>query len=161
MLASRGPAETLRGFTTFTTELIAKRLELLKELVPNLSCAVMLQNTSNPAAPPEWEEVQAAARILGIQAELLDVGSRDDIRPRSPTAVDALVIGADGVTQIPEAVPNWIVMSAVRSELQRLSWLHECRPGRAACNQGCYAYQLLGKGDSRRLHRVPRRLSFE
>jgi putative ABC transport system substrate-binding protein len=59
--------------TTFSTELIGKRIELLKELVPRLSRVALLHNMGNPAAPPEWEETKTAARSLGLQAALLDV----------------------------------------------------------------------------------------
>ena len=58
----------------------------------------------NPAAPPEWEEVKAAARSLGVQAELIDVRSQRDLDRALELAgrqrVGALVIGADGLTQM-------------------------------------------------------------
>jgi putative ABC transport system substrate-binding protein len=112
------PGGNVTGFTTFTTELTAKRLELLKELVPNLSRVAMLHNMSNPAAAPEWEEVQAAARVLSLQAELLDVRNRDDLEAAFERAlqrhVDALVIGADGVTQVHQRL---IIDSVARSRL--------------------------------------------
>jgi putative tryptophan/tyrosine transport system substrate-binding protein len=58
---------------------------------------------SNPAVPPEWEETKMAARSLGLQASLLDVQSEEDLRRAFEMAVreqvDALVIGADGLTQ--------------------------------------------------------------
>ncbi len=59
---------------------------------------------SNPAVPPEWQETKTAARALGIQAELLDVRSQGDLGRAFELAVrqhvDALVIGADGLTQL-------------------------------------------------------------
>ena len=58
----------------------------------------------NPAAPPEWEETKTAARSLGLQAELLDVRSQGDLDRAFELAirqhVDALLIGADGLTQM-------------------------------------------------------------
>ncbi len=63
------PGGNITGVTTFSTELTAKRIELLKELVPNLSRIALLHNMGNPAAPPEWEETKTAARSLGLQAE--------------------------------------------------------------------------------------------
>jgi len=98
------PGGNITGVTTFSTELQAKRIELLKELVPNLSRVALLHNMGNPAAPPEWEETKTAARSLGLQAELLDVRSQGDLRRAFELAVrqhvDALVIGADGLTQM-------------------------------------------------------------
>jgi len=98
------PGANITGVTTFSTELTAKRIELLKELVPNLSRVALLHNMGNPAAPPEWEETQTAARSLGLHAELLDVRSQDDLGRALEHAarqdVSALLIGADGLTQM-------------------------------------------------------------
>ena len=98
------PGGNITGVTTFSTELQAKRIELLKELVPNLARVALLHNMGNPAAPPEWEETKTAARSLGLQAELLDVRSPSEIGRAFEQAVrqhvDALVIGADGLTQM-------------------------------------------------------------
>jgi putative tryptophan/tyrosine transport system substrate-binding protein len=98
------PGGNITGVTTFSTELTAKRIELLKELVPNLSRVGLLHNMGNPAAPPEWEETKTAARVLDLQAELLDVRSQDGLRHAFELAarqrVDALLIGADGLTRM-------------------------------------------------------------
>ena len=97
------PGGNITGVTTFTTELTAKRVELLKELVPNLSRLGLVHNMSNPASAPEWQETQTAARALGLAAELLDVRSRSDLDGAFERAqrlrIDALVVGADGLTQ--------------------------------------------------------------
>src|SRR5206468_2964737 len=98
------PGGNVTGVTTFSTELTAKRIELLKELVPDLSRVALLHNMGNPAAPPEWEETKTAARSLGLKAELLDVRSQDDLGRAFGRAVrqhvDALLVGADGLTQM-------------------------------------------------------------
>jgi putative tryptophan/tyrosine transport system substrate-binding protein len=98
------PSGNITGVTTFSTELTGKRIELLKELVPNLSRVALLHNMGNPAAPPEWDEVKTAARSLGLQSELLDVRSQGDLDRALELAarqrIDALVIGADGLTQM-------------------------------------------------------------
>jgi putative ABC transport system substrate-binding protein len=98
------PGGNITGVTTFSTELTGKRIELLKEVVPNLSRVALLHNMGNPVGPPEWEETKTAARSLGVQAELLDVRSRDDLGRAFELAVrqhvDALVIGIDGLTQM-------------------------------------------------------------
>jgi putative ABC transport system substrate-binding protein len=98
------PGGNITGVTTYSTELIGKRIELLKELVPRLSRVALLHNMGNPAAPPEWAETNTAARSLGLQTELLDVRSQDDLGRAFELAVrqhvDALLIGADGLTQM-------------------------------------------------------------
>ena len=98
------PGGNITGVTTFSTELMGKRIELLKQLIPRLSRVALLHNMGNPAAPPEWEETKTAARSLGLQAELLDVRSQDDLGRAFELAVrkqvDALIIGMDGLTQM-------------------------------------------------------------
>jgi len=112
------PGGNVTGVTTFTTELTAKRLELLKEVVPRLSRVALLHNMGNPAAPPEWEEVKTAARLLDVEAELLDVRKEADLSGALELAarhhVGALVIGADGITQLHQDV---IVAGVARSRL--------------------------------------------
>jgi putative tryptophan/tyrosine transport system substrate-binding protein len=106
------PGGNITGVTTFSTELTGKRIELLKELVPRLSRVALLHNMGNPAVPPEWEETKTAARALGLQAELLDVRSQDDLRRAFDRAVrqhvDGLLIGADGLTQLHQhTIVDW------------------------------------------------------
>lgn len=112
------PGGNITGLTTFSTELIGKRIEILQEMVPSLSRVALLQNMGNPAAPPEWEETKAAARSRGVQAEILDVRNQDDLGRAFEQAarrhVDALVIGADGLTQMHQQV---IIQSAARIRL--------------------------------------------
>lgn len=107
------PGGNVTGVTTFSTELSAKRVQLLKELVPNLSRVGLLHNMGNPAVPPEWEETKTAARSLGLQAELLDVRSEGDLGRAFELAVrqrvDGLVIGADGLTQMhQQTIVDWV-----------------------------------------------------
>jgi putative tryptophan/tyrosine transport system substrate-binding protein len=112
------PGGNLTGVTTFSTELTAKRIAILKELVPSLSRVALLHNMGNPAVPAEWEETKMAARALGLQTELLDVRSSGDISRAFELLVrqhiDAIVIGADGLTQMHQQT---IVDFAARNRL--------------------------------------------
>jgi putative tryptophan/tyrosine transport system substrate-binding protein len=112
------PGDNITGLTTFSIELTGKRVEVIKELVPSLSRVALLQNMSNPVAPPEWEETKTAARSLGLQAELLDVRSQGDLSRAFELAVrqhvEALVIGIDGLTQMYQQT---IVDSVARNRL--------------------------------------------
>ena len=112
------PGGNVTGMTTFSAELIGKRIELLKDLVPSLSRLALLHNIGNPMSPPEWEETKAAARSLALQAELLDVRNEEDLRRAFQVAVqhhvDALLIGIDAVTQ---AHQRTIVELAARNRL--------------------------------------------
>jgi putative ABC transport system substrate-binding protein len=73
------PGGNITGLGTFYTELQAKRVELLKEMVPGIKRMATLVNLSNPATATQWEEVQRAARILGIEVRRLDVRSIADV----------------------------------------------------------------------------------
>ena len=100
----RRPGGNVTGLTTYSTELIGKRVELLHELVPHMSRVALLHNMANPVAAREWEETRNAARALDLAPELIDVRSEDDIS-RALTApsmrgVDGLLVGADGLTQM-------------------------------------------------------------
>lgn len=98
------PGGNITGVTTFSTELTAKRIELLRELAPNCRRVALLHNMGNPAAPPEWDETQRAARSLGLAAELLDVRTQGDLGRAFELAVrnhvDAVLVGADGLVEM-------------------------------------------------------------
>lgn len=112
------PGGNVTGVTTFSTELTAKRIELLKELVPGISRVALLHNMGNPAVPPEWEETKKAARSLGVAAELLDVRNVEDLGRAFEAAterhVDAMVIGADGLIQAQrKSIVEWAARNKV------------------------------------------------
>ena len=60
------PGGNMTGLSLQTTDLAAKRLELLREIAPGIRRLGVLANIGNAAAVPEIDEVQAAARILGL-----------------------------------------------------------------------------------------------
>jgi putative tryptophan/tyrosine transport system substrate-binding protein len=72
------PGGNLTGLTSMTLDLSGKRLELLKEGVPNLSRVAVLYDGSNPAKVIEFKEMQATARDLRIEIQSLDVRTSDD-----------------------------------------------------------------------------------
>ena len=51
----------------------------MKEGIPGVTQVGFFNNMSNPVIPPQWEQTQKAAPSLGIEAELLDVRSKEDI----------------------------------------------------------------------------------
>ena len=78
------PGGNVTGLSAFVTELVAKRVELLREVIPQIARLSLLDNMSNRSVPPQWEETKRAAGALGIEPQLLDVrktrGSRARIR---------------------------------------------------------------------------------
>jgi putative tryptophan/tyrosine transport system substrate-binding protein len=97
------PGRNVTGLSAFVNVMTSKRLELIRELVPTISRIALFANMSNAVAPPQWEETKTAARSMGIEAELLDVRSVDDMGRAFETAVarhvDALLVSFDGLFQ--------------------------------------------------------------
>jgi putative tryptophan/tyrosine transport system substrate-binding protein len=92
------PDGNLTGFDLFLSETVAKRLELLLELVPGATLMAYLRNPTNPVfAETETREVQAAARALGVRLLFLDASRPDEIfvKLRDQQA-GALLVGGDG-----------------------------------------------------------------
>ena len=112
------PGGNVTGVSAIVTELYAKRVELLRELLPRASRIAALFNMSNPSLPPAWKEIETAVRSLGIEPQLLDVRKPEDLRPAFDGAVrqraEALVVGLDTLTQASQRV---IVDLAARHRL--------------------------------------------
>jgi putative tryptophan/tyrosine transport system substrate-binding protein len=83
------PGGNITGFTTITAVLAGKRLELLKETVPNLSRVALLWDPQNPAAAQQWKESQQPARELGLQLHSMEVSSADKFEGAFKEAVKA------------------------------------------------------------------------
>jgi ABC-type uncharacterized transport system substrate-binding protein len=67
------PGGNLTGVTCMTTELSPKRLELLKEVVPNASRVMFLHDPE--AAPNAFRLTQEAAPRLGVTLQVAEVGA--------------------------------------------------------------------------------------
>jgi len=72
------PGGNVTGLSNMAVELVGKRLELLKEMVPKLSRVAVLWNPQGAASTLSWKEIQLAARQLGVQLHSLEVRSPDD-----------------------------------------------------------------------------------
>jgi len=67
------PGGNLTGVSNLSPELGVKRLELLKELVPQLARVAVLGDPSSPSHAPQWREMESAARSFGVQVHSLEV----------------------------------------------------------------------------------------
>ena len=110
------PGGNVTGLTTLTTELAAKRLEILKELVPGIARIAALYNGSNPADSAQRAEIERAARSLGLQAQVLDVRDAAGIG----RAFDSAVEQRDDAA----LVSNEAVMAANRRSIVELAAKH-------------------------------------
>ena len=93
------PTGNVTGVTFFTGPLGAKRLQMLRELVPGASAAGMLVNPSNPNSNPDIVEVQTAARALQWNVHILNASTEQEIGSTFATLsrerIEALIIGTD------------------------------------------------------------------
>src|SRR5439155_10932449 len=70
------PGGNLTGINFFATELTAKRLALLHELVPKAARIAVLVNPSNPATEGTLRDTLEAARAIGLQIQVLKASTR-------------------------------------------------------------------------------------
>jgi putative tryptophan/tyrosine transport system substrate-binding protein len=93
------PGGNLTGATIMGQQLGPKRLELLRQLVPNATAIAMLTNPNFPAASAEARDVRDAAVNLGIQVNVLNATTENEIDTAFLALVqqkaDALVIATD------------------------------------------------------------------
>ncbi len=74
----RHPGGNVTGGAILFGEVSAKRLQLLKEVVPGLSRTVVVWNGANPANALAWRETQNAARMLGVALHSQEVKALKD-----------------------------------------------------------------------------------
>ena len=63
------PGGNVTGLSLMASDLVAKQLELLKEVVPRVSRLALLWNPANPGSAPQLREAEAAARALGVRLQ--------------------------------------------------------------------------------------------
>jgi ABC-type uncharacterized transport system substrate-binding protein len=73
------PGANITGMSVMAPELSQKRLELLKEVVPNLERVTALSNPGNPAVTLALQETQAAAQALGLILRSIDMREPSEI----------------------------------------------------------------------------------
>ena len=94
------PGGNVTGLSTQAPDLVGKRLELLREAVPELRRLAILANIGYPASVIEMSEVQAAAPTLGLEVVALEIQRAEDIAP----AFEALKDRADALYVITDAL---------------------------------------------------------
>jgi putative tryptophan/tyrosine transport system substrate-binding protein len=73
------PGGNVTGITPYVDGLPAKQMELAREVVPGAARIGVLANLSDPKAPPQMQELEAAGRKLGVQVIVADAHSPDDL----------------------------------------------------------------------------------
>ena len=150
------PSRNVTGFTMSTTALAAKRLELLRELVPGIRKVAFLRVSDNPITKRTGEEVQTAADTLGLKIVSLPVASGADITTAFTIAekegVTAILIDGDPLMV---RFSGTIIDECLVRDLPAMHpWPFEVRNG---------ALDILWTCDCRKLfsHRIIRRPYFK
>ena len=94
------PGANLTGINFFNAETVAKRLELLRELVPAATRVAVLVNPANArTTETTLREVEAAARAIGLRIQFFNVSTSQEIDTTFATFAherpDALFVGGD------------------------------------------------------------------
>jgi putative ABC transport system substrate-binding protein len=121
------PGGNLTGGAQLTAEVSAKRLEILKKVVPRLSRVATLWNPANPAMVFAWNETEGAARLLGLGLQSHKVQSPQDFEGAFAAIAkerpDALLVLQDAVAmQRRKEIIDFAIEKRLPSMFQEKGW---------------------------------------
>jgi putative ABC transport system substrate-binding protein len=87
------PGGNITGLSFQSPDLAGKRIELVREVIPGLRRLAVLANIDNPITLLDVREIQAAARALDVEVDILEIQRAEDIAP----AIESLKGRAEGV----------------------------------------------------------------
>jgi putative ABC transport system substrate-binding protein len=120
------PGGNLTGGAQLTAEASAKRLQILKGVVPGLSRVAGLWNPGNPALVFSWKETQSAARALGLTLQSHEVQGPKEFAAAFAMITerpDALLVVQDAVTmQQRNEIIDFAVQQRLPSMFQEKGW---------------------------------------
>jgi putative ABC transport system substrate-binding protein len=115
------PGGNVTGLSNQQSDVAGKRLELLREVIPNLSRLAIIANFGNSASVVEAEEARVRAQAFGLDVDTLEIRQPSDIAP----AFAALKVQAQAlyVCNDPLTVTNRIEINtlALRARLPTVS----------------------------------------
>jgi putative tryptophan/tyrosine transport system substrate-binding protein len=92
------PGGNVTGLSILSTDIASKRLELLREAVPDIRRLAIIANAGYRQAVLEVDEVKAVARTLGVEIVSLEIRRAEDIAPAFGTLkADALYVVGDAL----------------------------------------------------------------
>jgi putative ABC transport system substrate-binding protein len=120
------PGANVTGLSQMTPDLTGKRLELLKELVPDVSAIALLYNPDDPLSLLDWKEAQRSAQMLGMKFHSMEVSKTSDL-DKALTEIPALHVGALVMMPAPVLVENLkpVADFAIRNRMPSLFHLRE------------------------------------
>ena len=97
------PGGNVTGLASLSAELIGKRVELMKELFPNVSRLAVFLYPTNPGTPATLSALEAAGRTLRIQFQRVEIRGAGDFenafRAAAATRVGGVVVQDDPLTR--------------------------------------------------------------
>jgi putative ABC transport system substrate-binding protein len=118
------PGGNVTGLSIQQTDVAAKRLELLREVVPGLGRLAILANVGSPSVVLDMREVEATARTLGLEVTTLEIRRGEDIAPAFEALkgrADALYVCIDPLMNTHRIRINTLALAA------RLPTMHATR----------------------------------
>jgi putative ABC transport system substrate-binding protein len=136
------PGENITGLSFLSAELPGKRLEILKETVPQSTRIAVLISAAHPYYESTMRNLTGAAQVLGLHLQVVEVRSMDEL----DTAFAAMTrAGADAVIVIEEALLLNSLRGGVVADLAAKSRLPMIYSWREWVEAGC----LMSYGPSR------------
>jgi putative ABC transport system substrate-binding protein len=102
------PGGNSTGITNMAAVLAGKRMEFLKETIPEVSRLAVLWDPQAPGSTPQWQESHQPARELGLELYSMEVSSVDRYEAAFQEAVEA---GSDAV---------WVTLNPLANSNQKL-----------------------------------------
>jgi ABC-type uncharacterized transport system substrate-binding protein len=118
------PGGNATGLSMQASDAVGKRLELLREVLPDLRRLAIIGNVDYPATVQEIAEVRATARMLGLEVDVLEIRRAGDIARTFPalnSGSQALYVCADPLVNANHARINTLALGA------RLPTIHNVR----------------------------------
>jgi putative tryptophan/tyrosine transport system substrate-binding protein len=109
------PAGNVTGISIQQSELIGKRLDLLREVVPHLRRLVIMANAGYAVPVLEAKEAKATAQALGLEAARLEIWQSEDIAPAFEAIrgkADALYVVSDALIAANRTLITTLALSA-------------------------------------------------
>ena len=125
------PEGNFTGSTFLSRDLAAKRVDLLKEIFPNLRKLAVLSNTLHPGERSELQATQQAAQALGIEAVYLPFAGPREFDNALTTiegvTADALLVFPEGVTMVNRR--RLAQLAVLRKLPSSFGWSEYCEAG--------------------------------
>jgi putative tryptophan/tyrosine transport system substrate-binding protein len=144
------PGGNITGLTLMNQELPAKQLQLLKEIVPQLSRVAILGSGANPMPASAQDAIETAARTLGIQLQ--------EARPRTAEELDQAFVNfarwkAGGLLVVAdpfvlEANVGRVIGLAHKHKLPAVYWLHVYPEAGGLMSYGADLFDILYRSAS-------------